>query len=112
MPTKRDKATGRFLMQKGQYIDSKGYWCYSAGEHRGKRVHRVLTEKELGRKLRKDEHVHHKNGDKLDNRKSNRQVMGERDHNAVSSKQYWYCKNFVWPKEKAEWDEYFKESAV
>jgi hypothetical protein len=102
---------GTFAIQSGQYISDKGYWRYSAGVHRGKYVHRVLMEKHLRRKLRKDEVVHHRNGNRLDNGdhwdgKWNLEVMGEREHNAVSAKQYWFLATFIWPLEKKEWDEY------
>jgi len=79
--------TGRFLLQLGMYISDKGYWRYSGGEHRGKYVHRHLMEIAVGRSLRKDE-------------------MGEREHNAVSAKQFWFLSMFVWPLEKKQWDEY------
>ena len=111
---KRD-ASGRFAIEVGKYIDDKGYWRYSGGPNRGNRVHRVMMEIRLGRKLRKDEHVHHRDGDKLNNwlhadGKPNLEVLGEREHNAVSSKQYWYLKTNVWPKERDEWEDYFRES--
>ena len=111
MPQKRCSETGKFIKQEGMYIDSKGYWCYSAGEHRGKRVHRVLMEKHLGRKLRKDEIVHHRDTNKLNfgdhwDGKWNLEIMGEAQHNAVSAKQYWFLKKFIWPRETQEWDEY------
>lgn len=48
----------------------------------GKRVfeHRHIMEKYLGRKLHKNEIVHHINGDSLDNRLSNLKVMGRGEH--------------------------------
>ena len=103
MPTERN-AQGRFVRRAGQYLDSKGYWCYSAGADRGRRVHRVLVERRIGRRLRPDEHVHHVDGDKQNNADENLQVLGEREHNAVSSRQYWYLKQNVWPRERAEWE--------
>ena len=108
----RDPA-GRFAVENGQYLDDKGYWRYSCGPNRGKRVHRVMMEEYLGRTLRKDEHVHHRDDNKQNNGlhddgKWNLEVLGEAQHNAVSSKQYWYLKRFVWPQEKQAWESYFR----
>ena len=101
---------GRFLPQLGMYVDPKGYWRYSAGPDRGRRVHRVLMEKAIGRPLRRDEVVHHRDGDKLNNEdhadgKWNLELMGEREHNAVSAKQLWFLRNNVWNREEREFAE-------
>jgi hypothetical protein len=38
---------------------------------RSKLLHRHVVEQHLGRSLRRDEHVHHRNGDRYDNRIDN-----------------------------------------
>lgn len=113
MPSERDAKTGRFRKGLGMYIDSKGYWSYSAGEHRGRRVHTVLMEKHLGRKLKRNEQVHHRDGNKLNFEEHwdgtwNLELIDVHQHAAYSAKQLWFLKMFIWPREKQRWDEYFE----
>jgi hypothetical protein len=49
------------------------------------RVHRVVVEILLGRPLRRQEHVHHLNGDIADNHPRNLQVLSARAHAVVSN---------------------------
>lgn len=63
----------------GRQIDSYGYVVLRIG---GKYVkeHRYLMEQHLGYKLTPQQHVHHLNGDKQDNRLENLEVIGSSPH--------------------------------
>lgn len=60
------------------YICSGGYIVV-----RRQRIHRTLMEQHLGRKLAKDEHVHHINGNKQDNRLENLVVLNASEHHKL-----------------------------
>ena len=71
----------------GKVLDrSKGYVLvyfptHPAATNRGYVYeHRVVAEEMVGRRLRSDEHVHHRNGKRWDNRPENLEVMNARDH--------------------------------
>lgn len=68
--------TGR---RRKKWIDRRGYrWIWSGG--REILEHRYVVEQALGRRLRTDEVVHHKDGNKLDNRIENLEVLSNSEH--------------------------------
>ena len=107
---KRDEF-GRFKPTHGAYVDEKGYLRISCGPHRGKRLHTLIAEAMLGRELKPDEDVHHKDENKLNCDWRNLNVMGHKEHGAVSRKQAWYFRENDIKAEK-EWREYFESGAA
>lgn len=83
-----------------------GYLKITAGPLRDAFVHVIVAEAKLRRPLRKDEHVHHKDGDVRNPHPDNLIVLGEAVHNAVSRRQYWYLKQ-KYAREEAAWNAFF-----
>jgi hypothetical protein len=88
---KRDEK-GRFARDDGEeygtHVDSKGYLRISSGPHRNIRVHTLVAEALLGRKLEKWEDVdHYPDPNKLNCSFNNLRVLDHRTHGWVSSQQ-------------------------
>lgn len=73
----------------------KGYLMISLGGQKRAAEHTLIAERALGRSLRKDELVHHVNGEKTDNRPSNLVVCTRKYHAELHSRMA-----FLWMQEK------------
>ncbi|MDD4444099.1 MAG: HNH endonuclease signature motif containing protein [Patescibacteria group bacterium] len=66
--------------EKKTYIDAKGYLRFKDSDIL---VHRYVASKHLGRRLGFDEVVHHRDGNKRNNRPDNLYVCNQAEHQAI-----------------------------
>lgn len=74
--------------QGGRHTDEHGYvrlWQRSQGKLR--REHRIVMEQVIGRPLARNEEVHHRNGDKSDNRPENLEILSSAEHRRLHNSQ-------------------------
>jgi hypothetical protein len=71
----------------GISIKQCGYYEITNGVNKGRRLHDVLMEKHIGRKLENFEVVHHINRIKTDNRIGNLQIMTKSDHSSLHARE-------------------------
>ena len=65
------------------FIGKKGYKRYS---NSGKSVHRHVSSRKVGGKIWKGRVVHHRDGNKLNNRRNNLQIMSRSQHSRLHAK--------------------------
>jgi len=68
---------------KGTSLKPSGYLEVTMGKNKGRSVHCVLMEKHIGRPLRSDEVVHHKDRNRQNNNLDNLQLMTRSEHTAL-----------------------------
>ena len=84
-PSEIKKGSGKYCSRKcwspterGKAISIDGYYVIS-----GIKVHRMIMEKHIGRKLLFSEIVHHINEDKFDNDIKNLKIVSRKEHNII-----------------------------
>lgn len=78
--TRRKMSASKIRRGNGMSISSSGYAVITMGENEGRRLHDVIMERNIGRRLIPGEVVHHKDRNKLNNLLSNLQLMSNSEH--------------------------------
>lgn len=85
------KRHGQITERKIGTINKKGYKVIVKGNtkfpHKRYLEHRMIMELHIGRKLSIDETIHHINGNKLDNKIENLQIISRSEHGKIHAKE-------------------------
>lgn len=85
-PCARKKNGGQNAKLESWWVNAKGYVegkIWTAQGQRRVKLHRLVMERHLGRRLGPGEEVHHVNEDKQDNRLANLQVLSASEHSRL-----------------------------
>lgn len=80
--SKAKKGVGR-----GYRLNGNGYYEYTMGEHKGRHIHVVKMEKLIGRRIHRNECVHHKDKNKTNNSVENLELMTLSEHAKLHAKE-------------------------
>ncbi len=83
----------RLIRKPGEGTISRGYHIIRVNGH-SVAEHRYVMEQVLGRPLAKDEHVHHRNGNRLDNRPENLIMLSNEEHKLLHYRVGWRIHEF------------------
>lgn len=72
---------------RGTRVTVKGYIEYTRGVNKGRKVHDVLMEEVIGRRLVRGEQVHHVDGNKANNAMANLRLLDRAEHMRIHRKQ-------------------------
>jgi hypothetical protein len=81
------------MWKNGKETTSNGYIRLNLGSGSRQLEHRFIMEKHLGRKLLKEEHIHHKNGVRNDNNIDNLELISNGTHIRLHNKDFIYERN-------------------
>lgn len=88
---KKIKNMGLTINYKYIYVNKNGYFMNCEDRNHRYLVHRKVMEEYLGRKLKNNEIVHHKDMNKLNNDISNLEIMSRSEHTKLHNKYLKSC---------------------